>query len=405
MTRRHNVHRWYLVHKWTSLVCTAFLLLICLTGLPLVFSEEIDAWLEPHTYASLPADAPRADLDRLTGAGRRMFPREVVTNLFVDDDEPQVYVWMAPSFDALDRDRSVAHFIRFDARTGDVLEVSKPAGQQPARFLSVMLSLHRDLFAKLPGELFLGLMAVLFVIALVSGAVLYTPFMRKIDFGTIRRERSARLRWLDWHNLLGIVTLAWMLVVGATGVMNELTTPLFALWQRTDVEAALAPWRNKPAPLQAELRPVQSALETAQRAAPGTTFTGIMFPGNRFGTPHHYLLWGHGNTHLTSRLFTPLLVDARTDALSAVPPMPWYLRALEVSRPLHFGDYGGLPLKILWTLFDAITIAVLATGLYLWIARRKTQDQRLKRLIVAHERPAETSADRIGSRGTEKSPS
>ncbi len=31
--------RWAFVHKWSSLVCTAFLLLICLTGLPLIFSE------------------------------------------------------------------------------------------------------------------------------------------------------------------------------------------------------------------------------------------------------------------------------------------------------------------------------------------------------------------------------
>jgi uncharacterized iron-regulated membrane protein len=60
--------------------------------------------------------------------------------------------------------------------------------------------------------------------------------------------------------------------------------------------------------------------------------------------------------------------------------MPWYLRALEVSRPLHFGDYGGLPLKILWALLDVITIVILVSGLYLWIARRKSQAVRLARI-------------------------
>jgi uncharacterized iron-regulated membrane protein len=249
----------------------------------------------------------------------------------------------------------------------------------------VMLSLHRDLFAGSPGELFMGLMGLLFVAAIVSGVMLYAPFMRKLEFGTIRRDRSARLKWLDWHNLLCIAVLAWTFVVGATGVMNELTTPLFALWQRTDVDSALASWRGKMPPSPAELRPVQLAFDTARRSAPDTIFTGILFPGSEYGTPHHYLLWGHGRTHLASRLFTPLLVDARTGALSAVPPMPWYLRALELSRPLHFGDYGGLPLKILWTLFDVVTIVVLATGLYLWIARRKMQDRRLKQLVAAHE--------------------
>jgi uncharacterized iron-regulated membrane protein len=44
---------------------------------------------------------------------------------------------------------------------------------------------------------------------------------------------------------------------------------------------------------------------------------------------------------------------------------------LFVSQPLHFGDYGGMPLKILWALLDVITIVILVTGLYLWLRRRK----------------------------------
>ena len=44
--------------------------------------------------------------------------------------------------------------------------------------------------------------------------------------------------------------------------------------------------------------------------------------------------------------------------------------ALMLSKPLHFGDYGGLPLKIVWALLDLLTIWVLATGLVLWWQRR-----------------------------------
>jgi uncharacterized iron-regulated membrane protein len=46
--------------------------------------------------------------------------------------------------------------------------------------------------------------------------------------------------------------------------------------------------------------------------------------------------------------------------------------ALFVSRPLHFGDYGGLPLKILWALLDIVTILVLGSGVYLWLGRRRS---------------------------------
>ncbi|WP_454689849.1 PepSY-associated TM helix domain-containing protein [Achromobacter aloeverae] len=370
MARARSLPVWFAVHKWTSLICTAFMMVACITGLPLVFSEEINGWLHPPSnYAAVAPEARRADLDRLAATGRQMYPGQIVTSFFIDDVESQVYLWMAPSWAALKADPKVEHFIRFDARTAQVLEQSGPPGQGRWSFTGLMLSLHRDLFAGLPGELFLGMMAALFVIAILSGAVLYGPFMKKLDFGTVRRGRSMRLKWLDLHNLLGIVTLAWAFVVGATGVMNELSTPLFAIWKRTDVQGLLAPWRHQPVPVQGELSSAQAALDVAKRAAPGTTFVSIAYPGTEEGSSHHYLLWGHGNTSLSSRLFTPVLVDARTGDLTAVVRMPWYLRALEVSRPLHFGDYGGLPLKILWALMDVITIIVLGSGLYLWIAR------------------------------------
>jgi uncharacterized iron-regulated membrane protein len=38
--------------------------------------------------------------------------------------------------------------------------------------------------------------------------------------------------------------------------------------------------------------------------------------------------------------------------------------------PLHFDDYGGMPIKILWALFDLLTIVVLVSGLYLWLKKR-----------------------------------
>jgi uncharacterized iron-regulated membrane protein len=40
--------------------------------------------------------------------------------------------------------------------------------------------------------------------------------------------------------------------------------------------------------------------------------------------------------------------------------------AMGLSQPLHFGDYGGRPMQILWAVLDVLTIIVLGSGLYLW---------------------------------------
>jgi uncharacterized iron-regulated membrane protein len=381
---RAALRRWFWVHKWTSLVCTAFLLVVCITGLPLVVRDEISNWLDDGLpYASVPAGTPNVSLDRLADVSRQMYPGQIIISMFSDDDEPKIVVFMAPSWPSFKANRKSAHWIKFDAHTAQVLRQSKPFDQDGLTFLGLMLQLHRDMFAGLAGELFMGLMALLFVVAIVSGVAVYGPFMRKLDFGTVRSDRSARLKWLDLHNLFGVVMLAWTLVVGATGFINELSTPLFALWQQTDGKAMLDPMRGKPVPEVAELSSPQAAFDTAKAALPAMTMTSLVFPGSPFGSPFHFLVWGKGQAPLTSRLFSPVLIDARSGALVSVVKMPWYLRALEVSRPLHFGDYGGVPLKIIWILLDLVTIAVLGSGLYLWISRRASPVAEAEAELVA----------------------
>jgi uncharacterized iron-regulated membrane protein len=139
----------------------------------------------------------------------------------------------------------------------------------------------------------------------------------------------------------------------------------------TDVKKMLMQYQNRPLPASAHLSSVQAAFNTTKKALPGMTITSVIYPGNVFGTPYHFLLYTKGSSALTSRLFTPVLIDARTGKLDAIVNMPGYLKGLEISRPLHFGDYGGLPLKIIWAVFDLLAVVVLISGIYLWIVRRK----------------------------------
>lgn len=45
----------------------------------------------------------------------------------------------------------------------------------------------------------------------------------------------------------------------------------------------------------------------------------------------------------------------------------------------NFPPRGGMPLKIIWALFDIVTIIILVSGLYLWFARRKAQVAQIAR--------------------------
>jgi uncharacterized iron-regulated membrane protein len=369
------VRNCYRIHKWASLTCTAFLLMASITGLPLIFGDELRAFLEPHVApASFAPGSPTASIDKMVAVAQAKFPTLHPFNVYWDDDEPRLFVNMSPSAEPKDGEVKPAVF---DVHTGRLLETPKDGFS----FVSFCLRLHMELFMGLPGELFMGVMALSFVVSLISGAFVYGPFMRRLRFGTYRRDAAPRTRWFDLHNLLGIVTLTWALVVGATGVMNAISTPLFGIWRAQTLPQILAPYKGKPMP--SHLESVDAAVKEVANALPRNEISSVLFPNAIFGSPRHYLVWTRGKSPVTSRLFTPALVDVENNALTVSNGLPWYLRALEVSRPLHFGDYGGLPLKILWALFDLALIFVLVSGLYLWLSRRRTAiEQELDRLIT-----------------------
>lgn len=378
--KAQTIKKWFNIHKWTSLICTVFLLMLCLTGLPLIFYEEIDHLLGKEI--ELPAVAegtPKYSKDAILEEAVKHVPVKAVKYVFWDADEHpgQMFVTVADSSEApIEAD----HYLTMNEYTGKVLD--SPPNEMD--FMLVMYYLHVEMLAGIPGKLFLGLMGTLFFVAIVSGIVLYGPIMKRYDFGMIRTEKSSRLKWLDLHNLLGIVTLAWASVVGLTGVINTLADPALDRWRASELADMVAAYKDQPK-VSGPLSSLDAALKTAKEAAPGMEVSFVAYPGTLYSSKHHYGVYLVGNTPLTSRIIKPALIDAKTGELTDIRDLPWYLNTIFISQPFHFGDYGGMPMKILWAIFDIATIIVLISGIYLWLARRKSRSAQLKRLLAEPE--------------------
>lgn len=363
--RSTTIRRWSWLHTWSSLICTLFLLMLALTGLPLIFHHELEHLLgEAPELRELPPDTPHLSLQQLVDAAERHRPGEVIQYVGFEKDEPNGIIAITAATAGTEPNSS--HTFMLDARSGE--PVAMPAAN--GGVLMFILRLHVDMFAGLPGKLLLAFMGLLFVMAIVSGVVLYAPFMRRLKFAEVRHARSTRTRWLDLHNLIGIVTLTWALVVGITGVISACADILIEAWREEALGALMEPYRGAP-PLQ-QRAPADDLLRIAGEALPGMQADFIAFPGTRFSTEHHYTVFMIGSTHLTAHLWTPVLIDAQRLEVTAIAERPWYMDALSMSQPLHFGDYGGRPMQILWAVLDVLTIIVLLSGLYLWWVRRRT---------------------------------
>ena len=119
------VRTWYLIHKWTSLVCTLFLLMLCITGLPLIFHDEIDGLTGEAASLAGPAsssDAPGLlPLDDMLRRALTERPNEVPLYMAFDNGSPLLTVTTGP---APDSPETAMTLMLFDRTNG--LMVSPP---------------------------------------------------------------------------------------------------------------------------------------------------------------------------------------------------------------------------------------------------------------------------------------
>ena len=124
------------------------------------------------------------------------------------------------------------------------------------------------------------------------------------------------------------------LMVGATGVVNALAEQVLAVWRADQLAEMTAPWRGQPPAARSAgaaggfggarggaCRQARSSSLGRRRPSPAAIASGL--PAG--DTPPTA-----GSRARTRR--------CQTGRLTALRPMPWYVGALFLSPPLHFGD-------------------------------------------------------------------
>jgi len=363
--------RWYRLnlwlHRWASLVATLPFLILCLTGTVLIFHDEIDAALGVVPTASVEAGTVHAPFAKDIANVLGKHPDERALSIGIDPEEHPgiLLVVTAPKADH-GFDRAKLRFAHLD--TG---QPSESGGDADKTLTGFLLKLHSEWFLGPLGELVGALVALLVLVSLLSGLVVYAPHVKRVALGVLRRGRDARLRQLDLHNFVGSIVLGWAFVVTVTGVLLGFGAIAQMVWQATELNAVRTRYAGEAVDPEHPPVDVDRAYAAALAAAPqGWHVISLIFPGTDFSSGRHYsaLVGGDG---LDKRLFRVALVDAADGSVPVVLQLPWYLKAILLAQPLHFGDYGGLPLKLLWTACTWLTLFITGNGAWLWWDRRR----------------------------------
>jgi uncharacterized iron-regulated membrane protein len=351
------------LHRWTGLVAAPFFLILCLTGSVLIFHEEVDRLLGDTPAAKAASTAPLS-LAALATAAPGLASGETVQSVYLPPDMPdRAFIGVAkPGSSKLGDER----IILVDRGTGRPLSFTDP----DATFTGTLLKLHARWFAGIPGELFGSMVALMVFICLFSGVAIYAPYVKRMAFGMVRRGRGSRIVQLDLHNLVGVVLLGWAGIVTFTGICLGLGTILLGLWQATELKTMAGADAEKAPAISIS---IDEAASAAEAAMPDRAMQFAIYPGTDFSSPRHFAFLMYGRQRYNEHLFDIVLVDAETALVAAAKPLPWYLKIVVLSGPLHFGNYGGLPLKIFWVLNAWGTLFVTGNGAWLWWVRHRTR--------------------------------
>ena len=345
---------WFLWHSWLAMPIWAFLFFVCLTGSVAVLSHEIMWLANPAMRAT--ASGPALPVKALVAAAETAVPGGRVTSVSWGGSHMAVAVRMARP-DGVDATAWV------DPATAAVQGVSTGTS-----FQGFFRALHGWLLVYPAGWYAVSLLGVPLLGSLVTGLVVYKRFWRAFFQPRIRFASGARVMWGDLHRVGGVWSIWFLTLMAVTGLWFFVNTLLWNIG---------VPLGGRPPVVVA--RETLPAADIAPRPDPGRVLDSALaaVPGMRLRA-----------LHLPAVAFEPALV---TGSGGQAPLLPDYVRVnphtgvvMEVSggfdrppmqvtgtimRALHTGDFGGLPVKLVWFAFGLLLTALVFSGMVIWSKR------------------------------------
>lgn len=347
------------------------LFVICFSGAWAVVGDELHYW-EARNERRPPADI--VQLDAVLASARRagLDTRNVTLAL---PQGTRRHVLVSPG----DRERAApARRLAFDPVTGQI--VAPAAG----RMAEIVTTLHKSFYAGFPGRVAVSLFGVAMTVLVLGGIALHPR--RRRDAVTLRVGPGWRGLANGAHRLIGLWLLPMLLLIAVTGIFSGLgalgTVALARFTYPGGMPQVMAELtgggRPPPASGQPADMPSMDALLRHQRDAYPTFQPEILTLG-RWGDSNATLtVAGTRAGQLSTAVFEKYHYRARDGALQredGIAGRGAWLQAFVAIQPLHFAQYGGVPIKLLYFCAGIGASLLVISGLFLWLERRRVDGQ------------------------------
>lgn len=411
------------VHSWVGIIAGLFLFVAFYAGAVTMFEEPLQSWASAPVALPPPVSLERTPELLQKALAAHPEARTDYTIAVTPEDAQRGRLTWDGSGGQVHHAPTQVMAAGLDAE-GNLVVVPKTPSDA-ARFVDV---LHQQVGLPLPhtpAMILMGIVALLYAIALVSGVIAYLPALVKTLFA-VRLGQSVRKRWLDLHNLLGLFSLPFHLVMAISSVVFAFHGQIFALehllfsapvaGQHGGMQGGMQGGRHGGGPGPAGHGHGPGGGRDAQSAASVTSATGVsapVAPGLPPVLPSvlpptdilalvtrqapgfvpevlNYMQLGHGkdvvrvfgyDARYPTRGPTGgfMVLNSRTGAVQSSEYMPGHQPAkfaiLTSFFALHFGSFGGAPVRWGYVVLGLAGAFLFYTGNQLWIVSRRRRER------------------------------
>ena len=388
--KAQNIRKLFTLHSWFGLATAWVLFVISFSGVVAVFAKgELAVWSQPERFLSYDIDGKRAEI--MMEEYRAKVPEPYRHNVHIYPPSRSRHGQFVILYEAHDGDdvfdKEAVWAFHFDPVSYQLVDSINAStadyyGQYDTTMPSFLAGFHADLHLGNPiGLMITGAVGLLLLVSVVTGFFVHRQLIQQAF--TMRWWRSIDICWRDFHKVMGVWGLAFNFLIGFTGAFLGLAAvallPAAALVKfQGDTDKLIATFVEYPEPVLSnnyKVTPLDSILtDVKSRIGDGDVYSiTILQPGDVNtdvyvevgggpGVVRQMMKYNAGDEMLQKSFSRSGDLEA-----SSTP-------VLDLMSPLHFGQFGGLPVKLLWALLGLSSALLPLSGMLIWLYKRKSKN-------------------------------
>ncbi|MGB0895116.1 MAG: PepSY-associated TM helix domain-containing protein [Parashewanella sp.] len=380
-----TIKKLYTLHTWVGIITGILLFVLAFTGSLSVFARpELKLWANPTTQEGKVFDAVK--VESLVQKYAKEVPKQYLEEVTVFLPNVRNFNYLTVLYedhhDEGQKTPEMGVVYEFDPNSYEL--ISKKEGKVDQLFRSrktdmadFIARFHGDLHLGRPlGLLLTGVLGLTLMLSVVTGFIIHRKKLAQLF--TFRRTKSTSLLLNDGHKVLGIWGMLFHGMIGFTGAFLGLViiilVPAAAFVSFNGDQDKLLEAVNATPEAQLSHQyaatPIATILTQERKNNPEANLTSITFDGlnDKTGLALISTFGGHNMAFQTSVYHA---ADAGfVERFSNLSKLEGHSGPIiDLMFPLHYGNFGGAFIKIVWAILGITTALLPVSGMMLWVKR------------------------------------